>query len=129
MRLFACFFAALAILAASAPARTAGMTTLTVTIWPKGQAAGVSRTWTLSCAPARGTLPRPGRACRALFANRTALRPPPRGEVCSAQYGGPQVASIVGVVRGQRVRTLLTRTNGCAIDRWSRLRALLPVPV
>ena len=131
MRLLACLVAALAALAATGAAHAGSdVTRLTITIWPEGQKSKTpARTWTLRCAPPGGTVPRPARACRALFANRSALEKPPRSRICTAIWGGPQVASIRGLVLGKPVRATIMRANGCEIHRWSRLAPLLPVRV
>jgi hypothetical protein len=121
--------AALALGCAEGDAATSS-TSLTITVWPEGKGEGTTkRTWTLRCAPAGGTLPRPGIACQRLFANLSALKPVPSDRACILLYGGPQVAEIRGTVRGKRVRATLTRTDGCEIARWDALKALLPVRV
>lgn len=83
--------------------------------------------WTLTCDPPGGTHPDPEAACAALAgASREALRPPPPDLVCTQQYGGPQTATVTGVVDGAQVQAQLSRTDGCEISRWD---ALLPVLV
>ena len=119
--LFAC--AALGPAATEAAPRPAAA--VTVTVWPKGNERGKpSRTWTLRCAPAGGTLPNPARACRALLADRALLRPVPDGTACTQIYGGPQVALVRGRVGGRRVRVTYSRSNGCEIARWNALSPL-----
>ena len=101
-------------------------TKLTITVWPSGPTHG-SKIWTLRCAPAAGTLPGRAAACRRLNAfpgNPFAPRPP--GIVCTAIYGGPQEARVVGSFRGRRIWTRFTRRDGCAIERWSRVSFLFP---
>jgi hypothetical protein len=52
------------------------------------------------------------------------LNGPPSDQVCTEQYGGPDVAHIVGSydgVDGPAVDTMINRTNGCGIDEWERL--------
>jgi LysM repeat protein len=48
--------------------------------------------------------------------------------LCSQEYGGPQMASIRGTIGGKRIDTTITRADGCGIDAWNRLRALLGDP-
>jgi hypothetical protein len=85
--------------------------------------------WTLRCNPARGTLPRPVRACTRLMAGGVTLFAPlPPSMVCTQIYGGPQQARIVGSVGGKRVWTTLTRTDGCQIGRWAKLSPWLLPP-
>lgn len=90
-------------------------------------AAGPTWHWTLRCSPARGTLPHRVDACRKLLARRAPFAPPPAGEVCSAIYGGPEVARVTGTFRGRRVAVVFRRRNGCEIDRWDKLRFLFPI--
>jgi hypothetical protein len=121
--------AALVACGSSTAADTASSaTSLTVTYWPQGPGAGGKKTWTLACAPARGTLVRPIVACRKLAAGGAKLFAPiPRDAICTQIYGGPQVARVVGTVKGKRVSATLSRQNGCEIGRWSRLSPwLLP---
>jgi hypothetical protein len=46
---------------------------------------------------------------------------------CTLIYGGPEEARIAGVVGGNAVDTMLSRNNGCEIDRWDRLAPVLDV--
>jgi hypothetical protein len=101
-------------------------TSLHVTVWPQG-VQGPKRSWTLTCAPAGGTLPHPVTACSRLAKLTRPFRPVPKGTACSAIYGGPQIALVTGRLRGRRVRASFNRHNGCEVDRWNRVRFLFPV--
>jgi Subtilisin inhibitor-like len=101
-------------------------TSLHITVWPEGTH-GAKRAWTLRCAPAGGTLPHRVAACRRLAAMTHPFRPAPEGSACLQIYGGPQTALITGRLRGARVRAHFDRHDGCEIDRWNRVRFLLPV--
>jgi Subtilisin inhibitor-like len=103
-------------------------TSLHITVWPEGPHAA-KRTWTLGCAPTGGTLPHRAAACRRLGGMGRPFRPVPPGSACLAIYGGPQTALITGRLRGARVRAHFDRHDGCEIDRWNRVRFLLPVAV
>lgn len=47
--------------------------------------------------------------------------------VCTMQYGGPELAVIMGTLDGQAIDTAVDRTNGCGIAEWSGLLGeLLP---
>jgi Subtilisin inhibitor-like len=109
-------------------AQTASTTSLTVTYWPNGKGAGGKRTWTVACAPARGTLARPAVACRKLAAGGAKLfAPTDPYAACTQIYGGDQVARVVGTVKGQRIATGFSRRDGCEISRWARVSPwLLP---
>jgi hypothetical protein len=108
---------------AAAPA-----TSLTVTYWENGPAAGGRERWTLACAPARGTLERPGLACRKLAAGGMRLfAPVPKDLSCIQIYGGPQVARVVGTLKGRRLSASFNLRDGCQISRWRKLSPwLLP---
>jgi Subtilisin inhibitor-like len=107
-------------------AAIAAATSLHITVWPHGMH-GPKRSWTLSCAPAGGTLPRPATACRRLAKVAHPFRPVPKNAACTAIYGGPQVALVTGRLRGGRVHASFSRRNGCEVDRWNRVRFLFPV--
>jgi hypothetical protein len=106
----------------SASARTE----LTITVWPQGTG-GPTRTWTLTCNPAGGTLPRAAAGCRRLTP--ASLRPLPRDTICTQIYGGPQLARVRGHLGAKRVDVRFSRTNGCEIHRWDSARFLLPVRI
>ncbi len=113
---------------ASGSAGTAAETTLKVTYWENPARSSTRDVWTLRCAPAGGTLPRPAVACRRLGAIGAKLfAPVPRDAVCTEIYGGRQVAHVIGMVDGERVWAKFSRANGCQISRWDRLSPwLLP---
>ncbi len=55
---------------------------------------------------------------------------PPADQICTEQYGGPDVATITGTIDEQPVDTTVDRTNGCGISDWDELLAdLLPPAV
>jgi Subtilisin inhibitor-like len=97
-------------------------TALRVTYWDDSARPAASVTWTLRCNPARGSLARPGVACTRLAASAAKPFEPLRKDmVCTEIYGGPQKARVVGTVAGRRIWATFTRTNGCEIERWSRI--------
>jgi Subtilisin inhibitor-like len=121
--------AALAVCATgSAGSQQVSSTSLTVSYWSDGPDASKRQQWTLRCAPARGTLPRPAVACRKLAqAGAKLFASFPKNVACTQIYGGPQVAKVVGTVRGTRVWASLSRADGCQVSRWDRLSPwLLP---
>jgi subtilisin inhibitor-like len=105
---------------------SAAATQLTIAVQPNGSS-GPTRTWTLSCDPAGGTLPRARAACTRLRPE--ALRPLPPDTICTQIYGGPQTARVRGRVKGRAVDVRFSRTNGCEIHRWDSVRFLLPVRI
>ncbi len=87
---------------------------------------------TLRCDPARGTVSHPAAACLRLRAiGAGAFAPTPRGmRACSQIYGGPMTAVVTGSYYGRTVWARLTRSDGCAVARWTRVAFLFPpVPV
>jgi len=48
--------------------------------------------------------------------------------LCSQLYGGPQRARITGTVGHRRVTLSIDRSDGCGVNDWDRLRALLGDP-
>ncbi|HYZ70483.1 MAG TPA: hypothetical protein VE528_02385 [Thermoleophilaceae bacterium] len=53
---------------------------------------------------------------------------PPGGRPCTQVYGGPERARFSGRFAGRRVDRRFSRTDGCEIRDWERVRALLPQP-
>jgi hypothetical protein len=119
--------AVLALLVPTAPAPQAGpLTVLRITVWPTGYT-GTARQYTLACGPARGTVPRPVRACDTLGRlGQTAFAPTPKGIACTDIWGGPARARVYGYVYGMPVNTSLSLVNGCEVARWKRVAAVVP---
>lgn len=103
-------------------------TSLTITAWANGRD-GASRRWTLRCAPAAGTLPRAGEACRRLARMERPFAPIPDGTACTQIFGGPQEALVRGTYRGRKVWARFDRRDGCRIARWNRHSFLFPISV
>jgi Subtilisin inhibitor-like len=107
---------------------TAAKSSLTVTYWANGTS-GKSVKWTLRCAPAGGTLRAPAKACQKLKAGGAKLFAPLSPKVaCTQIYGGPQVARVTGKVGAKRISATFSRTDGCQIDRWSKVSPWLLPP-
>jgi len=122
---------ALALLAAcggtdDGAADAGGPTALEIALWPAGEGQGTAVVATLTCDPAGGDLPDPAAACAALAAEADALEPVGPDIACTEIYGGPEEARITGTLDGVEVAVRLSRVDGCEIDRWERLRPLLP---
>jgi Subtilisin inhibitor-like len=105
---------------------SASSTDLTIAVQPNGSS-GPTRTWTLRCDPPGGSLPRAQAACARLKPD--ALRPLAPDTICTQIYGGPQTARVRGRLRGRPVDARFSRSNGCEIHRWDRVRFLLPVRI
>ena len=104
----------------------AAHTDLRISVWPAGRGDGVARTWTLECAPARGTLPRRVTACGRLADATRPFAPLRKDMQCTQIYGGPAEALVTGTYRGARVWALLSLRDGCQIERWRRVAFLTP---
>ncbi len=131
MRRFAVLALSTVALVACASSSAGGnATSLRVSFWEGGALTDTPDVvWTLRCNPARGSLPRPARACAKLASSGAKVFAAPRPDVaCTQLYGGPQRARIVGTVGGKRIWTTVTRTDGCEIARWQRLSPWLLPP-
>jgi hypothetical protein len=69
-------------------------------------------------------------ACAALKNNAALLSPSTRGtaQACTEQYGGPQQATVTGIVDETPVDVTFARTNGCEISAWNAAQDILGVP-
>jgi hypothetical protein len=103
---------------------SAGATSLEISISLGGKEAP-TKLWTLRC-PTGGTLPQPAQACSRLDRVANPFKPVAKTVACTEVYGGPQVAEVRGTFRSQPVSTRFTRTDGCQIARWNRVRFLFP---
>jgi hypothetical protein len=64
--------------------------------------------------------------CRDALAMKKLLTTQPADDrVCTQLYGGPQTARITGTFGAQDVARDLKRTNGCEIEDWKQVDALL----
>jgi Subtilisin inhibitor-like len=103
-------------------------TVLQIKAWPNGKDRdGAPREWKLYCERAGGTLPAPQRACTRLFDLDEPFAPTSPNTICTEIYGGPAVAEIEGLYRGETVNAEFTRTDGCEIARWDKHAFLFPV--
>ena len=123
-----CLLAAVVGCGVGAAARNAEATPadLKITVWPEGRGEGSSKTYTLECAPARGSLPKAASACTQLLKLTRPFRPVPQGSICTEQYGGPQQALVTGEFKGRSVWVIFSATDGCQIARSKRVSFLLP---
>jgi hypothetical protein len=60
-----------------------------------------------------------------LAADPEALQPVAPDVACTLIFGGPEQATVVGVIDGEEVDAAFERSNGCEIDRWERMAGLL----
>lgn len=108
---------------AAQPSEPIGPADLTVVV---DDGAGNTVTRTLTCEPAGGDVEAPQAACDQLDAVGTAVfAGVPADTMCTQVYGGPQTATVTGSVGGGQVQATFSRVNGCEIERWDALSALL----
>jgi hypothetical protein len=107
---------------ADSPNGPAGIADLVVRVDPDGpHGPAAPRELKLRC-----TKPDQSEGCGAAAGVSAAdLRPTPHGVACAQIYRGPQTASIVGILRGQRVDAHFARNDSCAVTRWNRVADLL----
>ena len=117
---------AVSVLAFAGPGGTDAGTDLRIRVWNEGRDGRPTRTFTLRCDPAGGSIRQPALACRRLKALRSPFAPPPKDVVCTQIYGGPQEALVTGRHAGRKVWVLLTLRDGCHIERWRKLSFLTP---
>lgn len=53
---------------------------------------------------------------------------PPADQICTEIYGGPQTATVTGVLGSETIEASFDRTNGCGISDWQAFEALLGPP-
>ena len=100
----------LALTTAGLAAASSGETQLRIVVKATPTAPAVIRT--LQCHPARGTVPRPGRACvRLLTGGRKLFAPTPPGTACNQIYGGAQTATVRGMLRGRPIWAKFARRD------------------
>jgi len=71
--------------------------------------------------------PNPAAACLAIKNNPSILNPVPVSKVqaCTQQYGGPQTATVTGVVDGRQVQVSFSLKDGCEIAAWNAVEDVL----
>jgi hypothetical protein len=102
-------------------------TVLSIAAWPNGKDAGGKREWKLYCNLSGGTLPKPEEACQRLETFNDPFAPVPQDTMCTQEYGGPAVAEVEGLYRGETVNATFKRTDGCEISRWNSHAFLFPL--
>jgi hypothetical protein len=110
----------------AATAAAAGPTRLAIAVYAKGVAARQAKRYRLTCTPAAGTVPDPARACRVLARLTNPFAPVPKDEICTQIALGPQEAIVSGTVAGAHVYARLRLNDGCQIERWRRVAAVVP---
>lgn len=107
----------------------AGNAELAIMVRPSPTETAVS--YTLVCRDglpaAESKHPKPEAACAALKNNGAVLSPAVKTKdmVCTEQYGGPQTATVTGIVDDTPVNATFARTNGCEIGAWDAAQDVL----
>lgn len=102
---------------------------LTITV--KTSDSGPTIQYTLMCRNGvptdKSQHPSAAKACEVLKTNPEVLTSQPRAKdvVCTQQYGGPQTATVTGVVEGVPVDISFARRDGCEISRWNAAESIL----
>jgi hypothetical protein len=117
---------------ASSPSGTPGAATADLEVVVVRAPGEPEQRWTLRCSgptPLPGsTHPTAGAACALVASRPEVLAPPARDRVCTQQYGGPEAATVSGMLSGAAVSRDFRRTDGCGISDWSAAEALLGPP-
>lgn len=106
-----------------------GNAELAIIIVPAEGEAEIS--YTLVCTEgvpaAESVHPAASAACAAIKENAGLVSPstPATDQACTQQYGGPQKATVTGVVDGVPVDAAFSRTNGCEISAWDAAKDVL----
>lgn len=107
-------------------ASSAPNTRLAITVYPDGIGRPGAHRYKLSCDPPSGTVPQPERSCRVLARLAAPFAPIPPGTVCGQIVVGPQEARVTGKLGGRRIGAVLSLRDTCEIERWNKLRAVVP---
>lgn len=100
-------------------------------IMVKPSETGTPSNFTLVCVDgvpaAESQHPDAAAACSAVKNDAALLSPAPRptDQACTQQYGGPQEATVTGVVDGQPVEATFSLRDGCEISAWNAAKAVL----
>jgi hypothetical protein len=111
------------------PGPGAGNAELSIMVKPNSTDPAVS--YTLVCRDGRSTAeskhPTADAACAALKNNAALLSPAVKdpNRACTEQYGGPQTATVTGIVDDTPVDATFALTNGCEIGAWAAARDVL----
>jgi hypothetical protein len=111
------------------PGPGAGNAELAISVKPSDTEAALN--YTLVCQGGAPTSeskhPAAETACTALKDNPAILTPSTKNtaQACTEQYGGPQKATVTGIVDETPVDATFSRTNGCEISAWNAAQAIL----
>ena len=85
-------------------------------------AGGATKTQSLDCI---GSAAEQGPSCALLKKLQASVfEPVPKDTACTMIYGGPETATIEGQIDGKRIDAKFSRTNGCEIDRFTKVEPL-----
>ena len=126
VRLGAVLLAATALGISSCHAATSPATSLSITVYPHGIGATGAKHYALRCSPTGGNVPSPARACAVLASLSHPFAQTPPNTICSDISLGPEEAIVKGTLRGFRVAAHLRVRDSCEINRWRRVRDVVP---
>lgn len=82
--------------------------------------------WTLTCAPEGGDHPAPEAACTEIEEVGTdPFLLDTTDMMCTMQIGGPEVVRVTGHIGGTEIDTEFNKRNGCEIDRFASVEAVI----
>jgi hypothetical protein len=94
---------------------------LVITVDADGEAGAPAKELRMTCHE-----PTDSQACGAVAGvSARDLAPTPPNTACTQLFGGPETATIKGQIRGEDVDATFSRKDGCEIERWKRVEALL----
>ncbi|AOT03359.1 SSI family serine proteinase inhibitor [Arthrobacter sp. U41] len=108
-----------------------GQGNVELAIMVKPSETGTPANFTLVCLDgvpaAESQHPDAAAGCTALKNNAALLNPGPRptDQACTQQYGGPQEATVTGVVDGKAVEASFSLRDGCEIADWNAAKDVL----
>jgi hypothetical protein len=107
---------------AAAPTASGGsLAELTITVDEDGKGGAAAKTATVSCNAASDS-----KECAAVEKMKSATFEPTPGNIaCTELYGGPETATVKGMLRGEAIDARFSRNNGCEISRWNAAAGLL----
>jgi hypothetical protein len=92
-----------------------------ITVDDDGEGGAPTRELKLDCAE-----PTDSQACGAVAGvSAHDLAPTPPDTACTQLFGGPETATVKGQIRGEDVDAQFSRSDGCEVERWERVAALL----
>jgi hypothetical protein len=105
----------------ASPSPQAALADLSVSVDPDGTGGEKPRTADVTCAAAGDS-----KVCGVVAGLKAENFARTDGQMaCTQQFGGPEVATVSGTLRGEKIDARFSRENGCEISRWEKVAELL----